>query len=173
MISPPPHHDLVSLTTNALPDLSVSATSSVGDEPEPVTTARPDGTQGIEAMYFFNLTDNVPHLQAQEPGHCPNQRAVKKCLMDQRRGQTSPQAACCNLISILRNRRCDYQFGCSGYPLKRFPHSRDLHPLVDRRRRMGGIQQLFLTQADSLKALGRNLERGHQHVTDRVSSPLA
>jgi hypothetical protein len=57
--------------------------------------------------------------------------------------------------------------------LKRFAHSRDFNLLVDRRGRMGGIQQLLLAQTDPLQAFGRNLERGHERVADRIGSSLA
>ena len=57
--------------------------------------------------------------------------------------------------------------------LKGFAQRCDLNPLVDRRGRMGGIQQLLLAQTDPLQAFCRNLERGHERAADRVGSFLA
>jgi hypothetical protein len=57
--------------------------------------------------------------------------------------------------------------------LRGFAHRRDFKLLVDRRGRMGGIQQLLLAQTDSLQAFWRNLEGGHERAADRVGSFLA
>jgi hypothetical protein len=57
--------------------------------------------------------------------------------------------------------------------LRGFAHRRDFKLLVDRRGRMGGIQQLLLAQTDPLQAFWRNLEGGHEHAADRVGSFLA
>src|SRR5450759_2515417 len=56
--------------------------------------------------------------------------------------------------------------------LRRLCHRGDLDLLVDRRRRMDGIDQLLLAQANRLKAFWRNLECVKQHFADRVGSPL-
>jgi hypothetical protein len=56
--------------------------------------------------------------------------------------------------------------------LKRFPESQYLNLLVDRRRRVGGIQQLLLTQTHRLNTFCRYLERRHKHVADCIGSPL-
>jgi hypothetical protein len=65
------------------------------------------------------------------------------------------------------------QAGTRHQPLFDFPDGHDLDLLVDRRGRMGGILQLLFAETDRLDALGRNLERGHQHVADRIGPPLA
>ena len=56
--------------------------------------------------------------------------------------------------------------------LERFPKRHDLDLLVDRRGRMGRIQQLLLAETNRLNAFWRYLERRHKHVTDRFGSPL-
>jgi hypothetical protein len=58
-------------------------------------------------------------------------------------------------------------------PLRRFPDGHDLDLLVDRRCRMSGVLQLLFAQTDRLNAFWRDLERRHQHVTDRGGSSLA
>jgi hypothetical protein len=76
------------------PCLLVSAASSVGGEAMLAATPRADSAQYIEAAGILIADSDVPHFQAQEPGHRTKQRALeRKCLMDQRCEQTSPRAA--------------------------------------------------------------------------------
>src|SRR5271167_3499760 len=57
--------------------------------------------------------------------------------------------------------------------LRRLRNRHDLYLLVDRSRRMRGVQQLFLAQPHRLQALRRDLEGVDQYVADRVRPSLA
>jgi hypothetical protein len=87
----------------------------------------------------------------------------------------SPQIGDASVVGLLvviycrsprRGTYCESRSELRKFALKPASHSHNLDPLVGRRVRMDGIQQLLFAQTDRLKAFWRNLESSHEHVAD-------